>query len=146
MNDQNANSVPNTPPPESHDWHAQRRAERQARREAHWQRRNQYGWAGGAILILLGIVFLAQNMGIAVLENWWALFILIPAFWSFVAAWENYQKHGQLTRHGAWSLIVGVGLTLLSGFFLLDLNIGPYWPLLLILAGIVLLATAWLPE
>jgi hypothetical protein len=148
MNDQNQNPEPNpsTPPPVYQDRHEQRRAERQARREVRWQRRSHYGWVGGAFLILVGLLILLQNMGIAVLQNWWALFILIPAFWSFVAAWENYQATGQLTRHGVWSLIVGIGLTLLSGFFLLDLNLSPYWPLLLILAGIALLSTAWLPE
>jgi hypothetical protein len=148
MNDQNQTPEPgpSSLPPVYHDRHEQHRAERQARHEARWQRRGRYGWLGGAFLILLGIVILLQNMGIAVLQNWWALFILIPAFWSFVAAWENYQEHGQITRHGVWSLIVGVGLTMLSGYFLLGLTLGPYWPFLLIIAGIALLATAWLPE
>jgi hypothetical protein len=144
--DQNPEPNPDTPAPVSQDWREQRRVERQARRGERRERRSRYGWAGGAFLILLGIIILLQNMGFAVLQNWWALFLLIPAFWSFVGGWENYQQHGQLTRHGVWSWVVGVGLTLLSGFFLLDLNLTPYWPLLLIVAGIALLATAWLPE
>jgi hypothetical protein len=148
MNDQNQppEPEPGSPTPVYQDRHEQRRAERYAHREERRQMRGRYGWAGGALLILVGVLILLQNMGIAVLQNWWALFILIPAFWSFVTAWENYQQTGQVTRHGVWSLIVGIGLTLLAGFFLLNLALGPYWPLLLIVAGIALLATAWLPE
>jgi peptidoglycan/LPS O-acetylase OafA/YrhL len=146
MNDQNPVPNSNTPPPVYPDRHEQRHAERIARREARWQRRGHFGWFGGAILILLGVVFLLQNLGIPFLENWWALFILIPAFGAYVAAWESYEDKGQLTRGGAWSLTVGILLTILSLFFLLNLSLGPFWPVLLIVAGIALVGTAWLPE
>jgi hypothetical protein len=91
-------------------------------------------------------VFLLQNLGIPYLDNWWALFILIPAFWAYVAAWESYRAKGQLTRGGAGSLAVGFLLTILSLFFLLNLNVNPFWPVVLIVAGIALLGTVWLPE
>lgn len=150
MNDQNQNpnSDPNTPPSEYRDWREQRRAERMARREARWRRRagRPYGWIGGAILILLGIVFLLQNLGIPFLMNWWALFILIPAFWSYVAAWEIYQDHGRMTRGVADSLTAGILLTLLSLVFLMNLAIGLFWPVLLIAGGLALLTTGLLPE
>jgi hypothetical protein len=150
MNDQNqnTNSDPNTPPHEYRDWREQRRAERMARREARWRRRagRPYGWIGGAILILLGIVFLLQNLGIPFLMNWWALFILIPAFWSYVAAWEIYQDHSRMTRSVAGSLTVGILLTVLSLVFLLNLAIGLFWPFLLIVGGLALLATGLMPE
>jgi peptidoglycan/LPS O-acetylase OafA/YrhL len=148
MNDQNQNPVPNpnTTPPVYHDWHEQRHAERMTHRAARWQRRGHYGWFGGVILILLGVVFLLQNLGIPYLDNWWALFILIPAFWAYVAAWESYRAKGQLTRGGAGSLAVGFLLTILSLFFLLNLNVNPFWPVVLIVAGIALLGTVWLPE
>jgi hypothetical protein len=150
MNDQNqnSNSGPNTPPPVYHDWREQRRAERIARREARWQRRagRPYGWIGGAILILLGVVFLLQNLGIPFLMNWWALFILIPAFWSYVAAWNLYQDYGRMTRGVTGSLTAGILLTVLSLVFLLNLAIGLFWPALLIVGGLALLATGLMPE
>jgi len=129
------------------DWREQRRAERWARREARWHRRAGHppGWIGGAILILLGVVFLLQNMGIPFLANWWALFILIPAFWAFVAAWESYRNNGRLTRGGAGSLAGGALLAILALAFLLNLNVGLFWSLLLIAGGLVLLGTALLP-
>jgi hypothetical protein len=136
-----------TPPPVYRDWREQRRAERWARREARWQRRasRPYGWIGGAILILLGVVLLLQNLNIPFLANWWALFILIPAFLAFVAAWESYRDNGRLTRGGAGSLVVGGLLTILVLTFLLNLNVGLFWPVLLIVGGLVLLGTALLP-
>jgi hypothetical protein len=135
-------------PPVYRDWREQRRAERWARREARWQRHagRPYGWIGGAILILLGVTFLLQNMGFPFLTNWWALFILIPAFWAFVAAYDIYQDNGKLNSGGAASLTVGILLTILAFVFLLNLNFGLYWPILLIVGGIVLLATAFIPR
>jgi hypothetical protein len=128
------------------DWREQRHAERRARREARWQRRagRSSAWIGGAILILLGVVFLLQNMGIPFLTNWWAIFILIPAFWAFVAAWDSYQENGRLTRGGAGSLAGGGLLTILALVFLFNLNLGLFWPVLLIAGGLVLLGTVLL--
>jgi hypothetical protein len=150
MTDQNQNPVtnPSTPPPVYRDWREQRLAERMARREAHWQRHagRPYGWMGGTILILLGLVFLLQNMRIPFLTNWWALFILIPAFWAYVAAWNLYQGNHQLTRGVAGSLTLGILLTLFALAFLFNLAVGLFWPVLLIVGGLVLLGTAWLPE
>jgi len=136
-----------TPPPVYGDWHEQRQAERQARREARRQRHagRPYGWIGGAILILLGVVFLLQNLNIPFLANWWALFILLPAFGAFVAAWESYRNNGRLTRGGAGSLAGGVLLTILALVFLTNLDLGPFWPVLLIAGGLILLGTALLP-
>jgi hypothetical protein len=84
---QSSGAPASTWPPAYGDWREQRRAERWARREARWYGRagRPYGWIGGAILILLGVVFL------------------------------------------------------------LDPNVGLFWPLLLIAGGLVLLVVALLP-
>ncbi len=150
MNDQNPSPSTNqsTPPPENRDWREQRRAEHMARHEARWQRHagRPYGWFGGAVLILLGVVFLLHNLGYSFLENWWALFILIPAFWSFTAAWNAYRENNSLTRRGAYSLTVGFLFTVLAFVFLFNLTLGIYWPVLLIMGGLLLLGTGLFPE
>jgi hypothetical protein len=147
MNDQESSPNTSTPPPDYRDWREQRRAERWARREARWQRRagRHYGWLGGAILILLGVALLLQSLGLPFLANWWALFLLIPAFWAFVAAWDCYQDNGRLTRGGVQALAGGILLTILALVFLSNLDLGLWWPVLLIVAGLVLLGTVLLP-
>jgi hypothetical protein len=166
MNNQNQEPIPNpnepqnssggqppsnqagTPPPVYHEWREQRHAERMARREVRWQRRTgrPYGWFGGFILLLLGVILLLQNLGFNTFANWWALLILIPAFWAYVAAWNLYQYKNRVTQGVISSLTIGILLTILSLAFLLNFTFGPYWPILLIAAGIVLLITAIFPR
>jgi cation transport ATPase len=154
--DQNQpNNPPPEPPPSYHEWHEQRRADRWAhhearlaQREARWQRR---GWRHtgrffGALLILLGVALLMQNLGIPFFTNWWALFILIPAFWAFVAGWDIYHENQRLTRRAASSLIVGILLTILALVFLLNLAAGLLWPAVLIVGGLALVGSALFPE
>jgi len=149
MNDQNQPPTqdPNTPPPVYRDWREQRRAERQARHEARWQRHpgSHYGWIGGSFLVLLGVALLLENLGIPFFTNWWALFILIPAGWAYVGAWDIYQDNGHFTRGGASSLTVGILFTLLAFVFLLNIAVNLFWPVLLIAGGVALLLTGLLP-
>jgi hypothetical protein len=130
------------------DWREQRHAERMARREARWQRRagRPYGWFGGFILILLGVILLLETLGYFTFANWWALLILIPAFWVYVGAWNIYQFNGRVTRGVVGTLTIAILLTLLALFLLLNFTLGQYWPVLLIIAGIVLLITAFFPK
>jgi hypothetical protein len=142
-------SGPANPPPASYpDWRDQRRAERFARREARWQRHagRHTGWFAGILLIALGVILLLQQLKIPFLANWWALFILIPAFWAYVAAWDNYQENHRLTRRVAGSLTIAILLTVLALIFLFNLAGGFLWPALLIVGGLALLGSALLPQ
>jgi hypothetical protein len=131
------------------EWREQRHAEREARwqgRAERWSRHSgRSGLVWGVILILLGIVFFLQNSGIAVALNWWAVFILIPAFWSFVRAWESYREHGRLTRRAASSAVGGTLLTVVALVFLFNIGFGTLWPLLLIAGGVALILTGFVP-
>jgi hypothetical protein len=92
------------------------------------------------ILIGLGLYFLARNyFGVELLENWWALFILIPAFASFNRAWSQYKAAGQWRGAAGRSLTGAVLLTAVAAFFLLGLDFGLVWPFLLIILGISVL-------
>jgi hypothetical protein len=93
-------------------------------------------WIGGVVLILLGLIFLIQNVSGLRLEHWWAIFILIPAFGSFAAAWRVYQTHGRLAAAARGPLIGGLVLLLVALIFLFGLDWGRIWPLFLIIAGI----------
>ncbi len=146
MNDQTPAGVPQSNPGEQSDnidAREQRRRERELRRQARWSRRSG-GWFGGAVLILLGVIFLLENAGIFSLKNWWALFILIPALAAFASAWDRYQASGnRLTAAVRGSLFGGLILVLVTAIFLFDLgSVVWLWPALLILAGVGLLVNA----
>jgi hypothetical protein len=104
------------------------------------------GWIPGIILIALGLIFLLQNLTNFHLQNWWALFILIPAIGSFATAWNQYQQAGRLTSASRGPLIGGLVFTLISLIFLLNLDFSRFWPIFLIIAGLGALVSALLPD
>jgi cation transport ATPase len=146
MNDQQQDNSPKdqSDQPEYSDWRAERHQRRVERRAA---RASRYGgsWIGGAILILVGIVILLQNLTSFALQNWWALFILIPAIGAFGNAWRIYQSGRQITVQARASLIGGIILTMVVAIFLFNLNWTILGPVLLILAGLGLLINVILP-
>ncbi|HEX6306274.1 MAG TPA: hypothetical protein VFZ76_18890 [Anaerolineales bacterium] len=133
--------------PQHYDRREARREARRERREA--RRTGSYtggGWIGGAILIIIGLVFLLRNTTAFELDNWWALFILIPAFGSFATAWNSYQNSGRITAAVRGPLIGGLILLFVSMAFLFGLDFGLLWPVFLILGGLALLFNALTPS
>ena len=137
-----------TPPTPEQDWRDMRRSEREARREARHAQRgsNNTAWIGGVILIVLGVVFLLQSMRGFYLNNWWALFILIPAFGSFADAWNAYRQNGRVSRRVRGALVSGCVFLLITATFLFNWNWGVVLPILLIIWGVSLLLNSLLPE
>jgi xanthine/uracil permease len=130
------------PPP---DWRELRRMERRRQRA---ERRGGFGFGGpevaGAFLILLGVIFLIQNFGVRLPQNWWAVFILIPALISFASAWQMYQRQGEVTGAVRGGIAAGVVLTLIALSFFAGVEWGRLWPVILVLVGIAILTgTSW---
>lgn len=109
-------------------------------------RRHNSGWIIGVLLVLGGVLLLAQNLLGFELLNWWALFILIPSFGSFADAWNRYHDQQRFSRHVRNALIGGFIFLFIALFFLFNFAIGSFLPYLLILGGIVILLNALLPE
>jgi membrane-bound ClpP family serine protease len=106
------------------------------------------GWVGpgigGVVLILIGLVLLAQNLGAQLPDNWWAAFLMIPAVGAFVAATNQYRETGKFTGEGIAALIGGVVLTALAVSFYFDFGWGLFWPLILVAIGAgILFRTYW---
>ena len=143
MNTQNnSNNQDNVPVVNRHSMRQMRREER---RETIRSRQDS-PWIVGALLILLGIIFLLQNLVHFQLDNWWALFILIPAGAGFGNAWRAYQRAGgRLDGAARGSLIGGILFTMLAAVFLLGLNISILGPVLIILVGGGVLLNTILP-
>ena len=91
---------------------------------------------GALILILLGVIFLARQFSGFSFDNWWALFILLPAFSAFGTALAIWRRNGRFT-FGVWSSFYG-GLfpLLVAVIFLFNLDWSTYWPLFVILPGV----------
>jgi hypothetical protein len=102
-------------------------------------------WVAGAVLIMIGIFIMLDNLTGFTFDNWWALFILIPALGTFGNAWRAYQNDGRLSGQARASLISGIFLTMVTAFFLFNLNWTILGPVLLILAGMGILLNVLLP-
>ncbi len=107
-------------------------------------RSHSNNWLGGVILIAIGVIFLFSNISGFYLNNWWALFILIPAIGSFGKAWNGYRENGRLDGEARGGLIGGLILTLVASAFLFNLDWGMIWPLFLIIGGVGALLGGWL--
>ena len=118
---------------------AQRRAERRAAREGGV-------WIGGVILIGLGMIFLLQNTGALYLQNWWALFILLPALGSFGESFTEYRVSGRFNARARGSLVAGLVFTAIASVFLFNLNFSLLLPIILIVAGVGILFNTVLPD
>ncbi|MDX1415048.1 MAG: hypothetical protein R3293_12705 [Candidatus Promineifilaceae bacterium] len=101
------------------------------------------GWIAGVAIIAVGVVFLVSNLTGFYLNNWWALFILIPGLYSFVKAWNIRKEAGHWSKSARGSLIGGLAITLVAVIFLFGLDWGRIWPLFLILGGIAILLGGW---
>ena len=140
MNQQDNSPEKEESQPEYYDRRAARRQRIEERRAG-----RSGSWVAGAILILIGIFIMLDNLAGFTLENWWALFIMIPALGAFGNAWRAYQNDGRLSGQARASLISGVILTMVTAVFLLNLNWTILGPVLLILAGVGLLLNVVLP-
>ena len=93
-------------------------------------------WLGGFVLIALGAIFLLQNTTSWRLNNWWALFILIPAISSLANAWREYKAKGMIDSGISGTLVGGVMMLLVAIVFLFNLDWGAIWPVFLIVIGV----------
>jgi len=109
---------------------------------------NPMGWMNsksiipGLTLILLGSIFLLGNLTGFRINNWWALFILIPAFGSISSGWARYRKVGRFDRSARSQIFSSLFLIFLSAVFLLGLDFSQIWPVFVILAGLGILVGA----
>lgn len=124
-----------------------------SRREARQQRRaapksGGLTWVAGIILILLGAAALMQNYGSFTipLDNWWALFVLIPALGALDKAWQMYREaDNRLTAAARGSLLAGFILLVVTAVLLFDLSWQLFGPILIILVGLGILGNFTLP-
>ncbi|MCB9421236.1 MAG: hypothetical protein H6667_15650 [Ardenticatenaceae bacterium] len=108
-------------------------------------RRLSWSDLGGATLLFIGLTFIVANLlGAGRLENWWGLFILLPGLLFVGLGWQAQLQQAQLAGNGRFPFIarfsMGVGLVVLmvAILFLLNLNWGTWWPLMIVMPGVAL--------
>lgn len=97
------------------------------------------GLFAGAMLIVLGLVFLIQNLTGFSLDNWWGIFLLVPAGYMLFRTYQEYQEHKAFTMAGRNNLMAFITIALIAVITLFNLNWGTMWPLFLIIGGVGLL-------
>ena len=109
------------------------------------EKQGRSAWFIGAVLIIVGLAFIVENLNLPYFKegNWWAIFLLIP----IVSILDDIYRIYTTSSEGKTGAIVSkaVGLFILGTImiiFLFGLNLGIYWPVLLIAAGVVFLAAA----
>lgn len=101
-----------------------------------WQQRSRYGRVmGGLLLVIIGGVLLARQMGVVLpvwLFTWEMLLIVIGVY--------TGAKHGFQTR--GWMIPVLIGVLFLLDDFYPEFNVGPLlWPVVIISAGVLMILT-----
>lgn len=105
-----------------------------------------YRIALGVVVILIGALFLAHEHGYHIgffgLDNWWALFILIPAAAMTVQVILRVRRLGRFDAEAAGTSIGALATTLVAVLFLFELSFSKWWPLFIMLAGVAILVSA----
>jgi hypothetical protein len=100
----------------------------------------RYGaWTPGLALIGLGIIFLIQNYLGREIHNWWALFIVLPVFFTLERSYASLQAGRPGEAIG--QLLAALVLNALIVILLFDFPLGQLWPIFLIIGGLSLLVS-----
>lgn len=96
----------------------------------------------GLILIFGGIAVLLNQFDLLPFElNWWALFIMMPAFGFLSGAYHRFRANGnEFSTDVVFTALMGFGLAALSVGLLVGaawrINWSLFWPVILILVGL----------
>ena len=129
------NTNPENQPSNNQDWREQRRQWRDERRE----RRHQDPLRGlfwGLILILIGVLFFANQQGWIPPDRWWQ-FLLIGLGVIFIINglahfWSSTYRHSSYGQFIPGVVLLFVGIAFLYNF-------SQWWPIVLIGVGVAIL-------
>ena len=91
------------------------------------------------VLIVVGAALVISNLTGYSFENWWALFMLIPAGFIFMTVWRDYQENGRLSRKSSGAIIPGIIILTMVAIFLFNLSWAIFWPVSIIAVGLSIL-------
>ena len=96
-------------------------------------------WGGLFLVFVGGAIFLSKVLGIQ-LENWWALFILVPALTMFGIGWAIPRPdNGRFHLISRLFFATGLVVLVVAGMFLMNLDWSVWWPLMIVTPGVSLI-------
>ncbi len=91
------------------------------------------------VFIAVGVVLVISNVSGFEFENWWVLFMLIPAALFVKNIYDDYQANGRLTGRSTGAIIATLAILATAATFLFEaITWGTIWPIGLIFAGIAI--------
>lgn len=111
-----------------------------------WEDAGSNRWLGGLILIAIGVIFLLGNVVDIRINNWWALFILIPVVAAWGNAWRLTQAAGHVTVEARQAFAGALFPLYVALIFLFNWDWGQVWPGFLIIAGINAVMGGWMGD
>ncbi len=90
------------------------------------------------VLILVGIARLAGILTGYTIDNWWALFMLIPIGTMVLELWTEYRQNGRVTENNGLIIPIMI-LSVIIAIFLFDLSWSIIWPVSFIAIGLSIL-------
>jgi hypothetical protein len=121
--------------PTCRDWREERREWRRERRDARY-RFPFHGLFLGLTLILLGTLFLLNQLGQLTGNTWWQVLLIGLGVISIINGLVRY-RHSEYRWFSYGRFVTGIVLVLIGT--LLILGFSQWWPLALVIAGVVLL-------
>ncbi|GEM_PF-3972606 len=101
--------------------------------------RTSWQISGAVTLILLGAFFLlGQNSVLHLADNWWAMFIALPAAVMLYNAYLAYNRNGTVTSEVRKN-VTGGSIVAVVAFIAATNQWANLWPLFLIVPGILML-------
>lgn len=107
--------------------------------------RNQNLWllAGGSAAIILGLVFLAENLTRSDLDDLWALaFLPLALAFAFKAVTIFAREAGFTGAVAGWA-VMALGTTAIALALVFGLDVGELWPVFFIIAVAAAILAAW---
>jgi len=96
--------------------------------------------ATGLAVVLVGLFFLARNLGFGLpfpaWHNAWALFILVGAVSPARKAFVRFRLAGQVDGVVAHRAIQALTVAVVALMFLLDVSFATWWPVFVVIGGL----------